>query len=89
MKKFSDESIREVLIDLLDNYPALRKDEKKLVWCVWVKMGFVNEYTMTYNGYREAPLESTVLRIKRILFVDHPIYKFSDKVYAPRTRTNS
>lgn len=78
-----------MLRDLLDNYPALRKNEKKLVWCVWVKLGYINEYSLDFGAFVNAPSESSILREKRRMFVDHPLYKLSEKKYAPVRRSDS
>jgi len=89
MPRYRDgESMKDLLMELLDEYPALRKDEKKLVWCAWVKLGYADEYSMSYKDYLEAPLESTILRQKRRLFRDCPQYKFSEEKYAPTRRFN-
>jgi len=69
----------KIIRELVDEFPTLRQDEQRLVWCVWVKLGYATEYIMNYSGYMNAPSDSTILRIKRRLFADHPPYKFSSK----------
>lgn len=86
MDSAQEDSLYRIIRKLLDEYPSLRlpENQQKLVWCVWVKLGYATEYSMSYSKYLDAPTDSTILRIKRALFVEHPPYKFSDKQVCPK-----
>lgn len=88
MDSAQEESLYITIRNLLDEYPSLRlrSNQRKLVWCVWVKLGYATEYSMSYSNYLAAPTDSTILRLKRRLFIEHPPYKFSNKQICPKNK---
>ena len=76
INKRKSDSVRQIVTDLLDDYPKLARKEniRKLVWCVWAELGFVKDYHISYKDYLSAPTVATIRRARRKAIADYPPY---------------
>ncbi|RLF63665.1 MAG: hypothetical protein DRN30_06295 [Thermoplasmata archaeon] len=72
-----EKTIYKIITRLFDKYPNLTKDDKKLTWCVWTELGFTDSYNMTFKNFLSAPSVTSISRVRRQVFEDHPPYKES------------
>ena len=84
--------VENIIMGLLDEYPLLAAEEniKKLTWCVWVKLGFIDDYKISYRRFLSAPSVTSVSRLRRKVIADHPPYltNLLKNRYAPRRNNN-
>jgi len=84
--------VEKIIMNLLDEYPLLAAEEniKKLTWCVWAKMGFVDDYKISYRRFLSAPSVTSVSRLRRKVVADYPPYltNLLNNKHAPRRNNN-
>lgn len=84
--------IENIIINLFDEYPQLadEKNLKKLTWCVWAKMGYVDDYKINYRRFLSAPSVTSISRLRRKVVADYPPYisNLSKDKHARRRNNN-
>lgn len=74
----------DIIFTLLNDYPPLRDSDKKLIWNVWGRLGFLSgetpqQYISRYN-FMEAPSVETIRRTRQKIQETHKALRSSQTV---------
>ena len=82
--------IYDLVKSLLEEYPALRDSDKKLIWSVWIKTGFIKydqsrhlDY-ISLRDFMDAPSTESIRRARQLIQARHPELRGSESVTAKR-----
>lgn len=75
----------EYVRSVLQDYPATRSDDKKLVWQIWILQGAVKDGKITRdNFFEKAMMPSTITRARRLVQADYADLRATEGVQARR-----
>lgn len=64
----------DLILSMLTAYPQLRNDDKKLIWSVWYKLGYVKNDMLSKDAFmnRNCPMPETIRRTRQKIQETHP-----------------
>jgi hypothetical protein len=64
--------IYDLVKDLLTDYPETRNSDKKLIWKVWEKLGYVETgYALHYEDFLRSPSTESIRRCRQKIQETH------------------
>lgn len=70
----------DLVKDILERYPISRDSDKRLIWEVLGRRGFLDNGVLTWEKFRDAPTFESITRARRKVQEIHPSLQASEKV---------
>ena len=69
----------------LEDYPETRNSDKKLIWKIWDKLGYIDTgYGLYYEDFMRSPSTETIRRCRQKIQELHPEFQATRRVRAER-----
>ena len=76
--------IYDLVKEALEKYPVTRNDDKKLIWAVFHRLGYISDKVIKKEDFLNAPSCESITRARRKVQENHPELEANEYVKKAR-----